>query len=91
MLMTSAKVFETNLEHLTKNQYGYNHSIKFIHASDIHLGSHQYRNDYRANDFIFAFEEIFIFSSYPSSGFFVIGGRCFYILRNATWEINQNS
>ena len=30
----------------------------FIHASDIHLGSHQYRNEYRANDFIRAFQEI---------------------------------
>ena len=78
MLMTSAKVFEPNLENLTKNQYGNNHLTKFIHASDIHLGSHQYRNDYRANDFIFAFEEILSIA---------VIHRVDFLL----WEINQNS
>jgi len=77
MLMTSAKVFETNLEHLTKNQYGYSHSIKFIHASDIHLGSHQYRNDYRANDFIFAFEEILSLAVIHRVDFLLLGGDVF--------------
>jgi len=32
--------------------------VKFIHASDIHLGAAQYRNMDRANDFINVFKEI---------------------------------
>jgi len=75
--MTSAKVFETNLEQETKNQYGYNHQIKFIHASDIHLGSHQYHNDYRANDFIFAFEEILSLAIIHRVDFLILGGDVF--------------
>jgi len=77
MLMTSTKVFETNLENLTKNQYGNDHSIKFIHASDIHLGSHQYRNEYRANDFIFAFEEILSLAIIHKVDFLLLGGDVF--------------
>jgi len=77
MLMTSAKVFEPNLENLTKNQYGNNHLTKFIHASDIHLGSHQYRNDYRANDFIFAFEEILSIAVIHRVDFLLLGGDVF--------------
>ncbi|MBY8980722.1 MAG: DNA repair exonuclease [Candidatus Lokiarchaeota archaeon] len=75
--MTSAKVFEPNLENLTKNQYGNNHLTKFIHASDIHLGSHQYRNDYRANDFIFAFEEILSIAVIHRVDFLLLGGDVF--------------
>jgi len=75
--MTSAKVFETNLEQETQNQYGYNHQIKFIHASDIHLGSHQYHNDYRANDFIFAFEEILSLAIIHRVDFLLLGGDVF--------------
>ena len=37
-------------------------SVKFIHASDLHLGAAQYRNQYRADDFIQAFQEILEFS-----------------------------
>ena len=77
MLMTSANVFEPSLENLTKNQYGNKHSIKFIHASDIHLGSHQYRNDYRANDFIFAFEEILSLAVIHRVDFLLLGGDVF--------------
>ncbi|MHA1242351.1 MAG: metallophosphoesterase family protein [Promethearchaeota archaeon] len=75
--MTSVKVFKPNLENLTKNQHGDNHSVKFIHASDIHLGSHQYRNDYRANDFIFAFEEILSLAIFHRVDFLLLGGDVF--------------
>ena len=75
--MTSANVFETNLEQETENQDGNNHITKFIHASDIHLGSHQYRNDYRANDFIFAFEEILSLANFHSVDFLLLGGDVF--------------
>ena len=77
MLMTSANVFEPSLENLTKNQYGNNHLTKFIHASDIHLGSHQYRNDYRANNFIFAFEEILSLAVIHRVDFLLLGGDVF--------------
>jgi len=75
--MTSAKVFESNLEQETKNRYCNNHSIKFIHASDIHLGSHQYRNNYRANDFISAFEEILSLAVIHQVDFILLGGDVF--------------
>ena len=54
------------IENYFKNKFGnfrisdsdYKKSVKFIHASDIHLGAAQYRNEYRSNDFIQAFQEI---------------------------------
>ncbi len=75
--MMSTKVIETNLEHLTKNPRDNDHSVKFIHASDIHLGSHQYRNEYRANDFIFAFEEILSLTIFHRVDFLLLGGDVF--------------
>ncbi len=77
MLMMSTKVIETYIEHLTKNPRDNDHSVKFIHASDIHLGSHQYRNDYRANDFIFAFEEILSLAIIHQVDFLLLGGDVF--------------
>lgn len=52
-------------------------SVKFIHASDIHLGSHQYRNQNRANDFISAFREIIALSIEHSVDFIILGGDVF--------------
>ncbi len=49
----------------------------FIHASDIHLGSHQYRNEYRADDFIRAFQEIFCLSIIHHADFILLGGDVF--------------
>ena len=49
----------------------------FMHASDIHLGSHQYRNEYRANDFIRAFQEIFCLSIIHHADFILLGGDVF--------------
>jgi DNA repair exonuclease SbcCD nuclease subunit len=50
---------------------------KFIHASDIHLGSHQYRNEDRANDFISAFEEILTTAVVHQVDFILLGGDVF--------------
>jgi DNA repair exonuclease SbcCD nuclease subunit len=50
---------------------------KFIHASDIHLGSHQYRNEDRANDFICAFEEILTTAIIHQVDFILLGGDVF--------------
>ncbi|MFX1493052.1 MAG: exonuclease SbcCD subunit D [Promethearchaeota archaeon] len=49
----------------------------FLHASDLHLGSHQYRNEYRADDFIRAFQEIFYLSIIHHVDFILLGGDVF--------------
>jgi len=49
----------------------------FIHASDIHLGSNQYRNDYRAYDFIRAFQEILNLGLFHHVNFILLGGDVF--------------
>ncbi len=51
--------------------------IKFIHASDIHLGAHQFQNDIRANDFIFAFKKILALAKYHFVNFIILGGDVF--------------
>ena len=59
----------------TKNQNS--NSVKFIHASDIHLGCQQYRNQNRADDFIRAFREILALSIEHSVDFIILGGDVF--------------
>jgi DNA repair exonuclease SbcCD nuclease subunit len=54
-----------------------NFSYRFIHASDIHLGSHQYRNELRANDFINTFREILSLSLFYKVDFVILGGDIF--------------
>jgi len=51
--------------------------VKFIHASDIHLGAAQYRNEYRANDFIHAFREILELALKHCVDFVLLGGDIF--------------
>ncbi len=52
-------------------------SVKFIHASDIHLGCQQYRNQNRADDFIRAFGEILALSVEHGVDFIILGGDVF--------------
>jgi DNA repair exonuclease SbcCD nuclease subunit len=52
-------------------------SVKFIHASDIHLGCQQYRNQNRADDFIRAFSEILSLSIEHDVDFIILGGDVF--------------
>ncbi|MHA2180068.1 MAG: metallophosphoesterase family protein [Promethearchaeota archaeon] len=52
-------------------------SVKFIHASDIHLGCQQYRNQNRADDFIRAFREILTLSIEHRVDFILLGGDVF--------------
>ena len=52
-------------------------SVKFIHASDIHLGCQQYRNQNRADDFIRAFREILAISIEHGVDFIILGGDVF--------------
>jgi DNA repair exonuclease SbcCD nuclease subunit len=51
--------------------------VKFIHASDIHLGAAQYRNEYRAHDFIRAFQQILELSIKQKADFILLGGDVF--------------
>jgi len=52
-------------------------SVKFIHASDIHLGAAQYRNEYRSDDFIQAFQEILELAITHHVDFIILGGDVF--------------
>jgi exonuclease SbcD len=54
-----------------------NYSIRFIHASDIHLGSHQYENSSRSDDYIFALKEILQVALDYSVDFVLLGGDVF--------------
>ncbi|MHA2009471.1 MAG: metallophosphoesterase family protein [Promethearchaeota archaeon] len=51
--------------------------VKFIHASDIHLGCQQYRNQHRADDFLRAFEEILSLAMEHNVDFIILGGDVF--------------
>lgn len=70
-----------NFKQKLGNCYNYAQSIqttvRFIHASDIHLGSHQYRNEYRANDFIKAFKKILELAIIHQIDFLLLGGDVF--------------
>ncbi|MFX0164521.1 MAG: exonuclease SbcCD subunit D [Promethearchaeota archaeon] len=52
-------------------------NVKFIHASDIHLGAAQFRNDYRSDDFIRAFQEILELAIIHCVDFIILGGDVF--------------
>ena len=75
--MTSVNLHYPQLNESIKTQNRDNRITKFIHASDIHLGSHQYRNEDRANDFISAFEEILSKAIIYQVDFVLLGGDVF--------------
>lgn len=52
-------------------------TVKFIHASDIHLGAAQYRNEYRSDDFVKAFQEILELGIVHQVDFIILGGDVF--------------
>ncbi|MFX1477705.1 MAG: exonuclease SbcCD subunit D [Promethearchaeota archaeon] len=52
-------------------------TVKFIHASDIHLGAAQYNNEYRSYDFIRAFQEILELASDHNIDFIILSGDVF--------------
>ncbi len=75
--MTSINLSNPQSRNYERTQECDNRITKFIHASDIHLGSHQYRNDNRANDFIFSFEEILAKAITYQVDFILLGGDVF--------------
>ncbi|UCC20986.1 MAG: DNA repair exonuclease [Promethearchaeota archaeon] len=62
---------------------------KFIHASDIHLGSHQYQNFYRSNDFIRAFKEILELAIEYQVDFIILGGDVFTSLEMLPGKLTE--
>ncbi|MFX0032975.1 MAG: exonuclease SbcCD subunit D [Candidatus Hodarchaeota archaeon] len=71
---------KTNLFHIKHGDFiknGNSGLTTFIHASDLHLGSHQYRNEYRADDFIKAFQQILDISILNQADFILLGGDVF--------------
>ena len=75
--MTSVNLSNPQPRNYERTEECDNRVTKFIHASDIHLGSHQYRNDNRANDFIFSFEEILAKAIIYQVDFILLGGDVF--------------
>jgi len=63
--------------------------VQFIHASDIHLGSHQYRNDYRADDFIHIFQEILQLAITYHVDFILLGGDVFTSLEMLPGKLDK--
>ena len=64
-------------------------SVKFIHASDIHLGCQQYRSQSRADDFIRAFEEILALSIENRVDFILLGGDVFTSLEMLPGKLTE--
>ncbi|MFX0141439.1 MAG: exonuclease SbcCD subunit D, partial [Candidatus Hodarchaeota archaeon] len=75
--MAIENCFGAKFGSLTISKNLYNQKVRFIHASDIHLGAAQYRNDSRANDFIRAFQEILELAIEHHVDFILLGGDVF--------------
>jgi len=75
--MSTKNTFQALFGDFIKNKNTNQDITLFIHASDIHLGSHQYRNEYRADDFIRAFQEILYLSITHQVDFIILGGDVF--------------
>jgi DNA repair exonuclease SbcCD nuclease subunit len=76
---------KTNNSEKDKNKY----PIRFLHASDIHLGAHQFYNNDRANDFIHAFKEILALAKFHSVNFIILGGDVFTSLEILPGKLNK--
>ena len=64
-------------------------SVKFIHASDIHLGCQQYRNIHRTDDFIRAFQEILSIAIFRKVDFIILGGDVFTSIDMLPGKLNE--
>jgi DNA repair exonuclease SbcCD nuclease subunit len=75
--MISDNIFTAKFEIFHNKFADKQNFTRFIHASDIHLGSHQYRNVYRSDDFIRAFQEILELAIKHYVDFIILGGDVF--------------
>ncbi len=75
--MTIENYFKTKYGNLSVSNDETQGSVKFIHASDIHLGAVQYSNEHRSNDFIQAFQEILELAIIHQVNFILLAGDIF--------------
>ncbi|MFX0038724.1 MAG: exonuclease SbcCD subunit D [Candidatus Heimdallarchaeota archaeon] len=75
--MNSNNQFKTKFKTFHNKTFETQTVSRFIHASDIHLGSHQYRNEYRADDFVRVFHEILELAIIHSADFIILAGDVF--------------
>ena len=75
--MISDNLFKSKLDSFQNKVNNPQNVTRFIHASDIHLGSYQYRNEYRSDDFIRVFQEILELAIRYSVDFIILGGDVF--------------
>ncbi|MFX0071139.1 MAG: exonuclease SbcCD subunit D [Candidatus Hermodarchaeota archaeon] len=81
--------FERKFGAFKKKENDDNKSFKFIHASDIHIGSYQFWNDNRAEDFIRAFCEILCLAIQHRVDFIILGGDVFTSLEILPEKLNR--
>ncbi|KKM72496.1 hypothetical protein LCGC14_1419910, partial [marine sediment metagenome] len=70
-ITTTASVNSEKLQRVKINK------VKFIHASDIHLGCQQYRNSHLSEDYIKVFQEILSIAKEHCVDFIILGGDVF--------------
>lgn len=75
--MTATNPLMINFGDITIPKENNQKSVKFIHASDIHIGHAQYKSEYRSNDFLRVFKEILNLSIKHSVDFIILGGDVF--------------
>jgi DNA repair exonuclease SbcCD nuclease subunit len=73
----SKNIFEDQIADSLPNRMNTESKIRFIHASDLHLGSHQYRSEERAKDFILALKQILDLAINHRVSFIILGGDVF--------------
>ena len=87
MTLTNQVNYECNSvnKRLVRNQ----EILKFIHASDIHLGAAQYYNNQRSSDFINAFQEILSLAKMHNVNFIILGGDVFTSLEMLPGQLTK--
>ncbi|MFX1411346.1 MAG: exonuclease SbcCD subunit D [Promethearchaeota archaeon] len=87
--MANYNHFKANFGSFEKSLNTNQNFFRFIHASDLHLGSHQYRNEYRSDDFIRAFQEILEHAISYHIDFILLGGDVFTSLEMLPGKLNK--
>jgi DNA repair exonuclease SbcCD nuclease subunit len=81
-------IFKSLIGHVFHPNASENETL-YIHASDLHLGSHQYRSEERAKDFIRAFQEILFNAIIHVADFIILGGDVFTSLDMLPGHLNE--
>ena len=75
--MTIANQVSNGIININQRLFNNQKNVKFIHASDIHLGAAQYYNNERSIDFINTFQEILSLAEIHNVNFIILGGDVF--------------